>query len=268
MEHAYKSSLIRIVEAAVHKAGRALSRDFGEVENLQVSRKGPGDFVSSADHRAEKILVEELSKSRPDYGFLVEEKGEIPGKDPDNRWIIDPLDGTSNFLHGVPHFCVSVGLEQRTPNGKKEIVLGAVYAPVLQEFYWAEKGQGAFVNDRRLGVSARNRLEECLVGAYIRRDPEAAARDLKMLQMMPCSRRILGSAALELAYVAAGKLDGFWHHNLKPWDMAAGMLLVREARGMVTEVDGGSRVLESGNILASNEPIHDQLLKQLAKFRK
>ena len=249
--------------------GKGLARDFGEVENLQVSQKGPGDFVSSADHRAEKVIIRELQKVRPDWGFLVEESGEIEGKDKEYRWIVDPLDGTNNFLHGLPHFCTSIALEKKQPNGKGEIVAGVIFAPILQELYWAEKGEGAFgggvdMMQRKLRVGGRARLQDCLVASYIHRtDPKRSEADKNALSAVGCNTRILGSAALELAYVAAGKIDAFWHRNLKPWDMAAGSLIVKEARGMATEIDGGSRYIEKNNILAANERIHELVSEKI-----
>lgn len=251
--------LMKIMQDAVMKAGRSLARDFGEVENLQVSRKGPGDFVTSADHRAEEILIKELKKTRGDWGFLVEEAGEIPGSNKGYRWIADPLDGTSNFMHSLPHFSVSLALE-KNDGGKKEIVAGVILAPVSGDLFWAEKGKGAFYNNRRMGVSARDKLDGSVIATYLPRAGGGGNDDaLEAISGLNCQCRVLGSAALELAYVAAGKLDGFWHKTLQPWDMAAGILLVKEARGMVTDLDGGSLDIYSGRVLASNGHLHERL---------
>ena len=255
----YKSATIRIMEDAAIKAGRSLIRDFGEVEKLQVSRKGVADFVSAADIRAEKILMEELNKARPGYSYLNEEGGEIKGENPDFRWIIDPLDGTMNFLHGIPHFSISIGLEHRA-NGKSEIVAGLVFAPVSQELFWAEKGQGGFVGNERLKVSARKEMEYSVFATgnfcHGRKLQDHALDIVRDVASQSASIRCLGSAALELAYVAAGRMDGFWHFGLKPWDMAAGILLVQEARGIVTDMQGGTNPLEKGNIIATNGLLH------------
>lgn len=266
----HKSPIIRIMEDAVLKTGRSLTRDFGEVEKLQVSRKGPGDFVTSADRRAEKILVQELQKVRPDYGFLVEESGEIAGADKEYRWIADPLDGTTNFMHGIPHFCTSLALEKTQPNGKKEIVAAVIFAPVLNELYWAEKGVGAYMNNERIAVSSRRNLEDALLGAYFWcNGGDRTEADITAFTSLKSNVRILGAAALELAYVAAGKLDGFWNDRLNPWDMAAGILLIQEARGMVTEINGSNRMLENSNILATNGELHDTIRKAIAScYRK
>jgi myo-inositol-1(or 4)-monophosphatase len=257
---------IKILEAAALKAGKYLSRDFGEVENLQVSKKGAGDFVTSADLKSEKIIMEELTKARPDYGFLTEESGEIKGKNPKFRWIIDPIDGTTNFMHGLPHFCISIALEEKISDTKSEIIAGVIYSPILNDLYSAEKGQGATVNNRRLKTSARSEIEDCMIaGTISSRSEDVKKFDLKNFEDLKTHHRFFGSAALDLAYVAAGKFDAMWHKNLKPWDMAAGILLVNEARGMITELDGGSNPLYNGNIIASNGVIHNSLL---AHFRK
>ena len=261
---ARRSPLITVMAAAADKAARSLIRDFSEVEHLQVSRKGPGDFVSAADLRAEQTLKHELARARPNFGFLLEEAGEIPGKEAGARWIVDPLDGTSNFLHSVPHFCISIAAEQ---NG--ELVAGIVFDPLRDETFWAERGQGAYVNDRRLRVATRDKLDECLIGYGRAADDSALARDRFLEQVRRVidhtrdSRR-LGAAALDLAYVAAGRLDGFWEEGLKPWDTAAGIVLIREAGGYVTGVDGRDLDLARGDILASNPHLHTTLHKILA----
>ena len=263
---ALKSAVINVVEAAMRKASRGLLHDFGEVEQLQVSKKGPADFVSNADTRAERTLRRELGKARPDFGFLMEEGGEEPAADGRNRWIVDPLDGTTNFLHGIPHFAISVALET-----DGEIVAGAIYEPTRDEFYWAETGRGAWLNNRRLRVSGRASLHEALIatgipfkgiGDHARYLPTLAA-------IMPhvSGIRRFGSAALDLAYVAAGRYDGYWEFGLYPWDVAAGVILVREAGGFVTEVGGRSYRLGAENILAANGELHGDLMRLLREAR-
>jgi myo-inositol-1(or 4)-monophosphatase len=264
--------IIKIMQEAAHKAGRSLLRDFGEVENLQVSQKGPGDFVSAADHKAEETIINELQKSRPNYSILSEEIGEVKGSDGEYRWIVDPLDGTMNFLHGVPQFCVSIGLEKTLANGNKDLIAGVIFVPISNEVYWAEKGQGAYVGNRRLQVSGRKRLDGLLVGTGglgNHRDKSHNTKEAIIeLENKGVNVRMMGSAALELAYVAAGKLDGLWHVDLKPWDMAAGIVIVREAKGMATEIDAGSNMLENGNILAANTDVHDDLQRLISSFYK
>jgi myo-inositol-1(or 4)-monophosphatase len=247
---AARSALFTVMDRAVRKAGRALVRDFGEVENLQVSVKGPGDFVSNADRRAEATLREELARARPGYGFLMEESGEVAG-DGMHRWIIDPLDGTTNFLHSIPHFAISVALERG-----KDVVAGMIYNPVLDEMYWAERGHGAFLNDRRLRVSARRDLSSAVIGTGIpfqtRGDHPAYLKTLAAVMARTAGVRRIGAAALDLAYVAAGRFDGFWESGLNAWDVAAGILMVREAGGFVEDIDGRETALTSGNIIATN----------------
>jgi myo-inositol-1(or 4)-monophosphatase len=248
--------------AAARRAGRALARDFGEVENLQVSRKGPADFVSNADTRAEQILFEDLSKARPGYGFLMEERGAVEGSDRTHRWIIDPLDGTMNFLHSLPHWAVSIALER-----EGELVAGVVYDVAKNELFHAEKGQGAFLNDRRLRVAARASLRECLVVtgmAHPTLNNEAKRAGFLMefdrVSIASSGVRRSGSAALDLAYVAAGRYDGYWERNLSAWDIAAGAVLVREAGGLAREIDGGD-FMETGCIIAGNDKILPLLQK-------
>lgn len=259
---ATRSALLNVMTRAAEKAGRALVRDFGEVENLQVSRKGPSDFVSTADHKAEKILREELSKARPEFGFLLEEGGKVEGKDVTTRWIIDPLDGTTNFLHGLPHWAVSIGLEK---NG--EIVAGVVYEPVHDEMFWAEKGQGAFLNHQRLRVSERRRLDDALVATGIpfkgRGDHKGFLAEMETVMAEVAGIRRFGAASLDLAYVAAGRFEGFWERGLAPWDCAAGVLLVTEAGGFVGEIGGGRNPVYGGSILAANSHLHLTLGKLL-----
>lgn len=256
---AVRSPLMTVMTNAVQKAARGLNRDFGEVEHLQVSQKSIGDFVSVADTRAEKILHQELLKARPDYGFLMEESGSLPGKDPHQRWIIDPLDGTSNFLHGIPHFCITVALEKHG-----QIVAGVTYDPIKNELFWAEKGHGAFVNDRRLRVSSRAKMDHALLATGMpfgdHGDSNKFLDVLKTVMPKVAGIRRFGAAALDLAYVAAGRFEGFWENDLRPWDLAAGILLVKEAGGFVTEVNGGSDMLRTGSVLAANDHLHQHLL--------
>lgn len=243
---------------AAKKAARRLVRDFGEVEHLQVSKKGPADFVSVADHTAERTLRHELTKARPGYGFLLEEGGAVAGTDSSNRWIIDPLDGTTNFLHGIPHFAISIGLERDS-----EPYAGVVYEPVNDEMYWAEKGAGAHLNGRRLRVSARRKFDESLFATGIpfmgARDHPRFLKELAVVMAGSAGVRRFGSAALDLAYVAAGRYDGFWESGLHPWDMAAGVVLVREAGGFVSEIGGAQHRLDSADILAANDHLHRPL---------
>ncbi|MCC7259543.1 MAG: inositol monophosphatase [Alphaproteobacteria bacterium] len=241
---------------AASKAARGLMRHFNEVESLQVSPKGPNDYVTNADLRAEATLVEMLQKARPGFAFLLEEKGEIAGTDGEHRWIIDPLDGTTNFMHGIPHFCISIGLEKTLPNGKTEIIAGLIMNPATQNVYWAEKGGGAFSNSRRMRVSNNRDLSKLVLatgGASFReKDSPNRFAILRTLAQQVHTVRCQGSAALDLAYVASGKYDGFWQKNLKPWDIAAGVLLVQEAGGRIVEINGGSDFMTSGSILATN----------------
>jgi myo-inositol-1(or 4)-monophosphatase len=259
---ALRSANVTVMIQAAHKAARPLVRDFGEVENLQVSIKGPGDFVSAADRRAEQILRQELARARPRFGFLLEESGIVKGEDPDHRWIVDPLDGTTNFLHGVPHFSISIGLERRG-----ELVAGVVYDPIKDELFCAEKGAGAYLNDRRLRVSGRSDLASCLIGTGIPvldwPGRQGFAAQLERISDEVAGVRRLGTASLDLAYVAAGRLDGFWEFGLKPWDVAAGIVLVREAGGMIQRLDGESNLLAGGTLVASNAVIHPRLVQLL-----
>src|SRR5262245_5629750 len=262
---ARRSALMNVMIRAVERAARDLRRDFGEVEHLQTSKKGPGDFVSAADLRSERTLRRELQKARPSYSFLMEEGGAIKGSDPDHRWLIDPLDGTMNFLHGIPHFAISVGLEQ-----SGEIIAGVVYDPIKDEMFWAEKGVGAYLNDRRMRVSSRRKLENSLVATGITtrsgvNDAERAAFVAQIDAALAATAgvRRFGSAALDLAYVAAGRYEGFWEHHLSPWDIAAGIVLVREAGGYISEIDGGGDMLTSGSTFAANAYLHQAIGKLL-----
>jgi myo-inositol-1(or 4)-monophosphatase len=259
---AIRSPTMNVLVRAVERAGRGLIRDFGEVENLQVSRKGPADFVSQADLKAQKTLVGELTKARPDYGFVLEEGKDIPSKDGRHRFLIDPLDGTTNFLHGIPHFAISVGLER-----DGELIAGVVYNPVTVELFSAEKGQGAYLNDRRIRVSARRDLSAAVIGTGIPHLGMAGHDRFshELAHMMPrvAGIRRTGSAALDLAYVAAGRFDGYWEFGLNPWDMAAGIALVTEAGGYVSEVGGGRSPMTGKSVLAANAGIHIHLGKVL-----
>ncbi|WP_193367942.1 inositol monophosphatase family protein [Pelagibius marinus] len=262
---ATRSALLNVMTKAADKAARGLKRDFGEVENLQVSRKGPADFVSTADLKAEKVLKEELRKARPGYGFLMEESEEVaPSDDSGRRWIVDPLDGTSNFLHSLPHFAISIALEERG-----EIIAGLVYDPIKEDLFHAEKGQGAFLNDRRIRVSARNRMTDCLIatGAPFagKGDRPQFLGEIDAVMANTAGIRRWGAAALDLAYVAAGRFDGFWERGLAPWDYAAGLILVREAGGYVSEMNGKALIMGSPSVLASNNAIHSDLMKLLRK---
>jgi myo-inositol-1(or 4)-monophosphatase len=237
-------------------------RDFGEVEHLQVSMKGPADFVSVADRRAEEVIFRELSKARPRFGFLMEERGVVEGADTSNRWVVDPLDGTTNFLHGVPHFCVSIALER-----DGDFLAGVVYQPITDELFWAEKGAGAWVNTRRLRVSGRKSIEEAVFAMGIPRralDTNPEFHDqLAALMANTAGVRRFGSAALDLAYVAAGRFDGYWEPGLSPWDMGAGIVLVREAGGYATAMDGRSNPARDGDIVAANTNLLQPLLSLL-----
>lgn len=258
---AHRSALLNVMCNAAVKASRRLVRDFGEVEQLQVSRKGPGDFVSTADHQAERTLYEELARARPGYSFLMEESGSIEGDDPRFCWIIDPLDGTTNFLHGIPYFAISIALEK-----EGELVAGIIYNPILDEMFTAEKGAGAFLNNRRLRVSGRLKLNEALLATGFVYDSVQMAEIAKtLLRVRPqvAAVRSFGATALDLAYVAAGRLDGYWHTRFSPWDVAAGIILVREAGGYVSEINGGKNILQNMNILASTEHLRPLISKLL-----
>jgi myo-inositol-1(or 4)-monophosphatase len=263
------SSLLQVMIDAARKAARGLKRDFGEVEHLQVSRKGPGDFVTVADHRAEQVLFEELSRVRPGYGFLMEERGLVEGTDKTHTWIVDPLDGTTNFLHGIAQFAVNIALERKDPaTGQAAIVAAVTYNPITEELFWAERGKGAFLgSERRLRVAARRRLEDSILATGIpfagRPGHGQFLKDLHQISQRVAGVRRFGSAALDLAYVAAGRFDGFWERGLKPWDVAAGLLLVHEAGGRVTSLDDTETALLTGNVVAANLDLHPQILERL-----
>ncbi|PCI39699.1 MAG: inositol monophosphatase [Rhodospirillaceae bacterium] len=255
-----RSALLNVMTSAAQKASRRMVRDFGEVENLQVSRKGPADFVSMADKMAEETLVRELSRARPDFGFILEENGVIEGKDSSNTWIIDPLDGTTNFLHGIPHFAISIALVR-----DNDVFAGVVYNPITDEMFWAEKGQGAFLNGRRLRVSARANMADALFATGVpflgMEKDERFLERLESVMKISSGIRRFGSAALDLAYVAAARYDGFWECGLKSWDMAAGIVMVREAGGYVTDIKGKRKMMETGDIVAGTDKLHSTLLK-------
>jgi myo-inositol-1(or 4)-monophosphatase len=256
------SALLKVMIDSVRKAARGLTRDFGEVSELQVSRKGAADFVSAADLKAEQTLFEELTRVRPGYGFLGEERGEEAGTDKTHRWIVDPLDGTTNFLHGIPHFAINVALERDA-----QVVAAVTYNPVTHDLFWAERGRGAFWNDKRLRVSARSRLDEAVVATgipFLGHGQHARfLKELHQVSARVAGVRRFGSAALDLAWVAAGRYEAFWERDLGTWDVAAGVLLVSEAGGTVTDADGGETMLTGGSICAANPSLHPLLLERL-----
>ncbi len=256
------SANINVMVKACRKAAKTIIRDFGEIENLQVSLKGPGDFVTASDRKVETILIDELQKARPNYSILSEELGEI-NKDESYRWIIDPIDGTSNFLHGIPHFSISIALEY-----KKEIICGIVYDPIKDEMFAAEKGNGSYLNNQRMRVSSRSKLKDCIIftgGPKF----ESKDRDLSMKEYNNFSSNVLipirklGSAALDMAYVASGRCDGFWQRNLNYWDIAAGIILVKESGGFVTDFDGENEYVQNRTILVTNSKINNEMIEVL-----
>ncbi len=257
-----RTAILNVMVNAALKAGRGLARDFGEVENLQVSLKGPGNFVTAADHRADETLIAELRKARPNWSILTEESGELPGTDRNHRFIVDPLDGTTNFLHGIPLFAISLGLER-----DGQLVAGVIYNPVLNELYVAERGSGAFYNDRRMRVSVRRDLADAVIATGMpsigRAGHDVFLAELRGLTDKTAGIRRCGSAALDLAWLAAGRYDGYWQRGLSPWDVAAGVVIVREAGGMVTDAGGGGDVLAGDSIVAGNDRIHPALLASL-----
>ena len=246
-----QSSLIQVMVGAVRKGCKGVARDFGEVTELQVSKKGPGDFVTAADKRVEAALLEELLRVRPGYGFLGEESGEIIGSDKTHRWIVDPIDGTTNFMHGIPHFACTVALER-----EGEIVAGVTFNPVTNDLYWAEKGKGAYHNDRRLRVSSRKVLEDSLIATglpFIGKAGHAQAlKELHQIMQRTVGIRRMGACSLDLAYVAAGQYDGYWERGLNAWDMAAGLLLIQEAGGTFSAIDNDDSPLTTGTLVCGN----------------
>ncbi len=260
------SALINVMVKAARRAGRSLSRDLGEVENLQVSLKGPANFVSAADKRAEEMLYSDLSKARPGYGFIGEEGGTREGADKTHTWIVDPLDGTTNFLHGIPQFAISIGLQR-----EGTMIAGVIYNPATDDLFIAERGKGAFLNDTRLRVAARKQLHDCVIACglpHIGRGDLPLSRDeMTALQPRVAGLRRFGAASLDLAYVAAGRLDGYWERNLKPWDIAAGIIMIREAGGIVSDIQTSGDPLITGDVVCGNETIHAELTKILRPLK-
>jgi myo-inositol-1(or 4)-monophosphatase len=261
------SALINVMVKAARRAGRSLKHDLGEIEHLQVSLKGPANFVSLADKRAEEILYADLAKARPGYGFVGEEGGAREGTDKSHTWIVDPLDGTTNFLHGIPQFAISIGLQR-----EGTIIAGVIYNPANDELYIAERGKGAFLNDQRLRVAGRRKLDECVIACAMphigRGDLELSRREMTAIQSKVAGLRRFGAAALDLAFVAAGRFDGFWERNLNPWDIAAGQIMVREAGGTVSGIDGKDDALTTGHVVCGNEFVHGELVKMLKAAEK
>ncbi|HEY3947531.1 inositol monophosphatase family protein [Phenylobacterium sp.] len=262
-----QSALLKVMSDAARKAARGLNRDFGELAELQVAKKAPADFVSAADLKAEQTLFEALAKARPGYSFLGEERGMIEGTDKTHTWIVDPLDGTTNFLHAIPHFAINIALER-----EGTVVAALTHNPVTNETFWAEKGKGAFVNDKRLRVAARTRLDEAVLATGIpfmgHGQHATFLKELHQITQRVAGVRRFGAAALDLAWVAAGRFDGFWERDLNAWDVAAGVLLVAEAGGRVTDAEGGEEVLTKGSICAGNLDIHPLLLERLKAAAK
>jgi myo-inositol-1(or 4)-monophosphatase len=261
------SALINVMVKAARRAGRSLKRDLGEIENLQVSLKGPANFVSLADKRAEEMLYADLGKARPGYGFLGEEGGNREGADKTHTWIVDPLDGTTNFLHGIPQFAISIGLQR-----EGTMIAGVIYNPANEELYTAERGKGAFLNDQRLRVAGRRNLNECVISCGLphigRGDHELFRLEINAIQNKVAGLRRFGAACLDMAFVAAGRLDGHWERNLSPWDMAAGQIIVREAGGIVSGIEGDDDPLKTGSVICGNEFIHAELVKTFKPLGK
>ena len=257
------SANINVMVKVCRKAAKILIRDFGEIENLQVSLKGPGNFVTASDKKVEKIIIEELQKARPTYSILSEEAGKI-NNDESFKWIIDPIDGTANFLHGIPHFAISIGLEH-----DKEIICGIIYDPIKDEMFIAEKGNGAYINNKRMRVSARSKLENCIISTggpkKDSKDREATLEEYKKFSskvFIPI--RKLGSASLDMAYVAAGRYDGYWQRDLSYWDIAAGIIIVKESGGFVKDFNGENRYIENKTILVTNSKISKEMIEVLS----
>jgi myo-inositol-1(or 4)-monophosphatase len=257
-----QSALLNVMIKAARRAGRSLKRDLGEIENLQVSLKGPANFVSLADRRAEEMLYEDLAKARPGYGFIGEEGGSRPGDDKTHTWIVDPLDGTTNFLHGIPQFAISIGLQR-----EGTIIAGVIYNPANDELYTAERGKGAFLNDQRIRVAGRRKLNECVIACGLphigRGDHNLSRTEMSEIQNRVAGLRRFGAASLDMAFVAAGRLDGYWERNLQPWDMAAGQIVVREAGGIVSGMAGDDDPLLTGHVICGNEFVHAELVNIL-----
>ncbi len=261
------SAVINVMVKAARRAGRSLKRDLGEIENLQVSLKGPANFVSLADKRAEAMLREDLDKARPGYGFIGEEGGAREGADKTHTWIVDPLDGTTNFLHGIPQFAISIGLQR-----EGTIIAGVIYNPANEELYTAERGKGAFLNDQRLRVAGRRKLSDSVIACGLphigRGDFKLSLAELAEIQPRVAGLRRFGAASLDMAFVAAGRLDGYWERNLQAWDMAAGQIIVREAGGIVSGIEGDDDPLKTGDVICGNEFIHAELVKILKPLGK
>src|SRR5579863_3999647 len=261
------SALINVMVKAARRAGRSLKRDLGEVENLQVSLKGPANFVSLADRRAEEMLYSDLSRARPGYGFIGEEGGNRLGDDKTHTWIVDPLDGTTNFLHGIPQFAISIALQR-----EGLVIAGVIYNPANEELYTAERGKGAFLNDQRLRVAGRRKLGECVIACGLphigRGNHELSRMEMAELQGKVAGLRRFGAASLDMAFVAAGRLDGYWERNLQAWDMAAGQIIVREAGGIVSGMAGDDDPLITRSVICGNEFVHAELVKILKPLGK
>jgi myo-inositol-1(or 4)-monophosphatase len=261
------SAVINVMVKAARRAGRSLKRDLGEIENLQVSLKGPANFVTLADHRAEEMLHSDLTKARPGYGFLGEEGGSRAGEDKTHTWIVDPLDGTTNFLHGIPQFAISIALQR-----EDTIVAGVIYNPANEELYTAERGKGAFLNDQRLRVAGRRKLSECVIACGLphmgRGDLDLSRAEMTEIQAKVAGLRRFGAASLDMAFIAAGRFDGYWERNLQPWDIAAGQIIVREAGGIFSGIAGDDDPLKTGNVICGNEFIHAELVKLLKPLEK
>ncbi|MEO0498662.1 MAG: inositol monophosphatase family protein [Pseudomonadota bacterium] len=259
-----RSALMNVMIGAATKAGRSLTKNYREIANLQVSRKGPADFVTEADKQAEKIIFEELSTARPGWQFLMEERGDVGGKDKQHRWIVDPLDGTTNFLHSLPMFAVSIALER-----EGELAAAVIYNPIMEEMFTAEKGRGAYFNDTRMRVAQRKDLADMVIGTGMpflgKAGHGKALLEMRAVMAETAGVRRYGAAALDLAYVAAGRLDGFWERDLQPWDVAAGLLMVREAGGFATDMDGKRAEPFSGSYIAGNEDVTGKLKKLIDK---
>jgi myo-inositol-1(or 4)-monophosphatase len=255
------SALINVMVKAARRAGRSLKRDLGEIEHLQVSLKGPANFVTMADKRAEEMLYTDLNKARPGYGFIGEEGGTRVGDDKTHTWIVDPLDGTTNFLHGIPQFAISIGLAR-----EGVIIAGLIYNPANDDLYIAERGKGAFLNDTRLRVAGRKQLNECVIACGLphigRGNHELSRAEMTTIQPKVAGLRRFGAASLDMAFVAAGRFDGYWERDLQPWDLAAGIIMIREAGGVVGDIHGGD-LLKTGNVVCGNEFVHGELVKIL-----
>jgi myo-inositol-1(or 4)-monophosphatase len=257
------SALLNVMIDAARKAARGLARDFGEVTELQVSKKGPADFVTAADQKAEQVIFEILEKARPGYGFLGEERGMIEGTDKTHTWVVDPLDGTTNFLHGIPHFAVNIALQR-----EGEVVAGVTYNPITNDLFWVEKGKGAYLGaEKRLRVAARRHLDESILatGVPFLGKPGHAQflKELHQISQKVAGVRRFGAASLDLAWVAAGRFDGYWERNLKPWDVAAGVLMVTESGGKVSTIEEHGNPVDGASILASNQELHPLVLERL-----